>query len=133
MTFPEKAIQRRQPQRSTPYNTPNPNPPQRPQHQNQPICLDWNDSPNGCSRASCHYNIYATVVSTTLELRTSTTKLPSVRTSRRTGITITSHNSYSSQLADSFFSFLYVHYCIYVYVQTALLQIQGLCIHVFLV
>ena len=55
MTFPEKAIQCHQPQRSAPYNTPNPNLPQQPQRQNQPICLDWNDSPNGCSRASCRY------------------------------------------------------------------------------
>ena len=55
MTFPEKAIQYYQPQRSASYNTPNPNPPQWPQLQNQPICLDWNDSSNGCSRASCRY------------------------------------------------------------------------------
>ena len=122
MTFPEKAIQCHQPQRSNPSY---PNPSQRPQRQNQPIFLDWNDSPNGCSRLPAATNTFVTIVSTTLELRTSITKLPSVRTSRRTGSTPTSHNSNSFPLADSF-SFspsFYVHCTLCIYVQIALLQI----------
>ena len=58
--FPDRAIRRHQAQ------GPNIHPPplnysQRPLRQNQPppkkmaICLDWNDSPNGCTRTTCRY------------------------------------------------------------------------------
>ena len=60
-TFPERAIRGHQPQGPPHYYQPNSNPHQRSTRQNQPlptrqpICLDWNDSPNGCSRPSCRY------------------------------------------------------------------------------
>ena len=60
-TFPERTIRGHRPQGPPPYYQLNSNPHQRSTRQNQPlptrqpICLDWNDSPNGCSRPSCHY------------------------------------------------------------------------------
>ena len=68
---------------------------------------------------SCSVNIYVTIVSTTLELRTSTTKLPSVHTSRWTGSAIT--RIYDLHYLAHFLHSFYVHYCIHV--QMALLQI----------
>ena len=60
MAFPDRVIKSHQGQgldiRSTPLNYS-----QRPPRQNLPfpkrmaICLDWNDSPNGCTRANCRY------------------------------------------------------------------------------
>ena len=60
MVFPDRAIQSYQGQgydiRSTPLNYS-----QRPPRQSQPppkrisICLDYNDSPNGCTRVNCRY------------------------------------------------------------------------------
>ena len=60
MAFPDRAIKNHPGQgydlRSTPLSYS-----QRPPRQNQPIsrgrliCLDWNDSPNGCTRANCRY------------------------------------------------------------------------------
>jgi len=54
MTFPERAIQSRQPAGSTPY-VPNPSQRSQLQYQYQPICLDWNENPNGCSRSPCRF------------------------------------------------------------------------------
>ena len=60
MAFPDRAIKSHPGQgcdlRSTPLSYS-----QRPPRQNQPIsrrrsiCLDWNDTPNGCTRANCRY------------------------------------------------------------------------------
>ena len=54
MTFPEKAIQSCPPTGPTRYVA---NLSQRPrdQYEYQPICLDWNENPNGCSRSPCHF------------------------------------------------------------------------------
>ena len=54
MTFPEKAIQSCSPIGSTPYVA-NPSQGPRHQYQYQPICLDWNENPNGCSRSPCRF------------------------------------------------------------------------------
>ena len=104
MTFPKKAIQCHQPQRSAPYNP----------YIFQTLLNGHSAKINQsiwtgmtaqmvAPRLPATTNTYVIIVSTTLELRTSTTKLPSVHSSRKTGSTITSHNSYSSPLADSFF------------------------------
>ena len=54
MTFPERAIQSRQQAGSTPYAS-NPSQRSQRQYQYQPICLDWNENPNGCSRSPCRF------------------------------------------------------------------------------
>ena len=54
MTFPERAIQSHQQAGSTPYAS-NPFQQSQCQYQYQPICLDWNENPNGCSRSPCRF------------------------------------------------------------------------------
>ena len=63
MTFPDRAIKSRYPPGVIPQGLPHPSPSHRPTHQHQfpttkikPICLDWNDNPNGCTRTACQYD-----------------------------------------------------------------------------
>ena len=59
VTFPERAIKGHQLQGGIPNDLFNPQQSQHLAHQNQsltkrqPICLDWNDNPSGCTRATC--------------------------------------------------------------------------------
>ena len=57
-TFPERAIYGYHSQGPLHYQSRS-NPPQKPARPllpaQQPICLDWNDNPNGCSRNPCRY------------------------------------------------------------------------------
>ena len=63
MTFPDRAIKSHYPPGVIPQGLPNPSPSHHPARQHQfpttkikPICLDWNDNPNGCTRAACRYD-----------------------------------------------------------------------------
>ena len=59
LAFPERASRNRQrdgPQSGTPsFTNYRPLRSRQPLPKSQPICLDWNDNPNGCTRTFCRY------------------------------------------------------------------------------